>query len=631
MVEQVFASLPEGIATTPPGATLGALLEQVAPRAVSPHDAVTLALAWRRQLSHHEARYARAAREAALADPDLPGGRREEYGEFGGDELRVALVESRTRVSKLLGQARTAIEAIPELWAAWDAGLIDTDRVRLCVTWTSSLSAEHAASVVRRVLPEAPALTLAGLIERLQQLATALDPLWAERLYENSRRQRRVRARRTESGTVNLSGLDLPLDAGALSTAHVEALALRAKALGHPGLIDTIRADIYLALLSPRPEGWDDDALVAHVAANACPTDPRGRRAPVHVGGPLPGGEPADARPRSAEPDHAEPDHAEPEHAEPDHAEPDHAEPDGTDDERETPSRSRGGGTRRSRIELRVGLLTLLGADEKPGFLPGYGVVHAPFARNFARQLCAAQWRVAVTDEEGRLIAALLTRRRPPGYATTPTDVPPIVPRPVVELHVRESELAALRLRDHPAWVPMLTDLQEKLRAWRPPEPRTPDDARRRVPPVALARWIQMRDRTCVFPPCRASALTSDIDHTVAVVHDGPTAGPNLDPVCRHDHRVKHEAGWHLAQPEAGTFVWTSPTGHSYERPPRRVIPDVPDPAPGRYRSSTVPEGLASDEPIWIDDPYPDDARTGRPPPGRPPPRTGRLPDDPPF
>lgn len=630
MVEQVFASLPEGIATTPPGAALGALLEQVDPRAVSPHDAVTLALAWRRQLSHHEARYARAAREAALADPDLPGGRREGYGEFGADELRVALVESRARVSNLLGQARTAIEAIPELWDAWDAGLIDTDRVRLCVTWTSSLSAEHAARVVRRVLPEAPTLTLAGLIERLQQLATALDPLWAQRLYENSRRQRRVRARRTESGTVNLSGLDLPLDAGALSTAHVEALALRAKALGHPGLIDTIRADIYLALLSPRPEGWDDDALVAHVAANACPTDPRGRRTPVHVGGPPPAGDPAhdpaETRPRGAEPDHAEPDGAAT----------DSAATDGAEDERETQSRLRGGGTRRSRIELRVGLLTLLGADEKPGFLPGYGVVHAPFARNFARQLCGAEWRVAVTDEEDRLIAALLTRRRPPGYATTPTDVPPIVPRPVVELHVRESELATLRLRDHPAWVPMLTDLQEQLRAWRPPEPRTPDDERRRVPPAALARWIQMRDRTCVFPPCRASALTSDIDHTVAVVHDGLTVGANLDAMCRHDHRVKHEAGWHLAQPEAGTFVWTSPTGHSYERPPRPVIPDVPDPAPGRYRSSTAPEGLASDEPIWTDDPYPDDARAGRPPPagprpGRPPPGTDRLPDDPPF
>ena len=544
---------------------------------------MTLALAWRRQLSHHEARYARAAREAALADPDLPGGRREGYGEFGGDELRVALVESRTRVSKLLGQAQTAIEAIPELWAAWDAGLIDTDRVRLCVTWTSSLSAEHAASVVRRVLPEAPALTLAGLIERLQQLATALDPLWAERLYENSRRQRRVRARRTESGTVNLSGLDLPLDAGALSTAHVEALALRAKALGHPGLIDTIRADIYLALLGPRPEGWDDDALVAHIAANACPTDPRGRRAPVHVGGSPPAGEPADDH-AEAEPGDAEPGHAEPGHAEPDDAAPGHAKPDGADDEREAPSRLRGGGTRRSRIELRVGLLTLLGADEKPGFLPGYGVVHAPFARNFARQLCAAEWRVAVTDEEGRLIAALLTRRRPPGYATTPTDVPPIVPRPVVELHVRESELATLRLRDHPAWVPMLT--------------RSPGA----TPGVAATRTPHARRRTTTRPSHR----TGPVD---------PDAGPHV--------RVP-------ALPGVGAHLGHRPHGR---RRPRRADggreprPGVPARPPRQARGRLAPRPARGGH-VRLDQPHRPLLRASAPPrhPRRPRPRAGPVP-----
>src|ERR671910_1290757 len=119
MFEHVFAPLPEGVATPPPGAALGALLEQVDPRTVSPHDTVVLARAWRRQLSHHEARFALAAREAALADPDRPGGRREGYGEFCADELRAVLHESRTRVGKLLGQAHTAIEAIPELWAAW--------------------------------------------------------------------------------------------------------------------------------------------------------------------------------------------------------------------------------------------------------------------------------------------------------------------------------------------------------------------------------------------------------------------------------------------------------------------------------------------------------------------------------
>ncbi|MFC5140206.1 hypothetical protein ACFPK1_18335 [Actinomycetospora rhizophila] len=627
MFEQVFASLPEGVATTPPGAALGALLEQVDPRAVSPHDVVTLAGAWRRQLSHHEARFALAAREVALADPDRPGGRRAgfgELGEFATDELRALLVESRTRVAKLLDHADTAIAAIPELWAAWDAGHLDTDRVRICVTWTASLSAEHARAAVLAVLPGAAGLTLSGLIERLQQVATGLDPDWAAKLYERARRQRRVRARRTESGTVNLSGLDLPLDAGALSVAHVETLALRAKAAGHPGLLDTIRADVYLTLLHPRPHGWDDDTLVAHVVAHADPADPRGRVTPRHVGarGPGPGGDTSadDREPDSPGPDDSAPgEPPEPEAPEPDAPEPDAPEP----DEPGSPAAgARVTASRRAGIEMRVGLLTLLGHDEKPGTLPGYGVVHAPFARGFARQLCHADWRVAVTDDHGHLIAALVTRRRPDGYATTPEQTAPAA-RPVLELRITETELK--RLREPAAWTGVLADLRARFRAWTGPS-SSPDDAHRRFPHAALARFIRTRDRTCVFPPCRASALVTDIDHTRAVTHGGATLAPNLGAACRHDHRLKHDAGWRLAQPAPGRFVWTSPTGHTYDRPPRPVAPDIPDPAPGGHGSRTTPHEFATDDPVWIHGPYPA-------PPSRPPPRPAKDPgtDDPPF
>jgi hypothetical protein len=62
---------------------------------VSPHDTVVLVRAWRRQRSHHEARSALAACEAALADPDRPRGRRGGRGEFCADELRAMLHESR--------------------------------------------------------------------------------------------------------------------------------------------------------------------------------------------------------------------------------------------------------------------------------------------------------------------------------------------------------------------------------------------------------------------------------------------------------------------------------------------------------------------------------------------------------
>ncbi|MEJ2863036.1 hypothetical protein [Actinomycetospora flava] len=658
MFEQVFASLPEGLADAPPGAALGALLEQIDPRAVSPHDTVTLAAAWRRQLSHHEARFALAAREVARADPARPGGRSEGYGEFSTDELRVLLCESRTRVSKLLGQADTAIAAIPELWAAWDAGLIDTDRVRICVTWTSSLSAEHARQVVVRVLPEAPRLTLSGLIERIKALATSLDPQWAAKLYDNARRQRRVRARRTESGTLNLSGLDLPLDAGALSAAHVESLVFRAKAAGHPGLIDTIRADVYLALLGPRPQGWDDDALVAHVVAHADPADPRGRVTPRHVGahGPGPGGGTSvrDREPDEPAPDEPAPDEPAPDEPAPDEPAPDEPAPDEPAPDEPTPERSRpdepppgeptpdeptpdepapegsGGaspssrGSRRGRIEMRVGLLTLLGFNEKPGTMPGYGVVHAPFARQFARQLCGAEWRVAVTDDDGHLLAALITRRRPHGYRTTPEPAHP-AGRPVLELHISKTELTR-RLREPDAWAPVLEDLRAQFAAWTGP-PTSPEEARRRFPSAALARWTRMRDVTCVFPPCGASSLVADIDHTLAVTAGGVTLEDNLDPVCRHDHRLKHEGGWHLAQPTPGSFTWTSPTGHTYDRPRRPVAPDVPDPARGGLGSRTAPQEFATDEPLWTNDPYPADPP--RPPPA--PTQDSADDDEPPF
>jgi hypothetical protein len=226
-------------------------------------------------------------------------------------------------------------------------------------------------------------------------------------------------------------------------------------------------------------------------------------------------------------------------------------------------------------------------------------------------------------------VAALLLRRRPRGYATTPPqsdDAPPVGPRPVLELHIDEHTLDRLRPGEHPGWTEVIDELQAQYTAWHPPEPQTPAEAARRLPPEALTRWIQVRDRTCVFPPCRASSVAADIDHTRAATTGGPTAGGNLGALCRHDHRLKHEAGWHLEQTAPGSFTWTSPTGHTYRQGPQAVAPDVPPPATFRPRSSTTPAELATDEPIWTNDPYPDtDPDTARAPG-----RHGR-PDDPPF
>ncbi|MEJ2864191.1 HNH endonuclease signature motif containing protein [Actinomycetospora flava] len=639
MFDDGFQEVPAGLEELPAGAGLAVALERIDPRRVSPYDTVRLVAAQRRQLAHQQACFHLAAREASLADPGAPGGRAEIDVPAAGDELRVVPAASRTAVAGVLNLAEAA-ERHPGLGAAWRAGLIDEQRVAILVRWIAALSGEHAAEVIGTVLGEAGTLTPARLIDRVQAMAKALDPQWAETLYRRHRRQRRVRARCTEAGTVNISAMDLPLPGGVSVTRRVNALAARAQAAGRTGLIETIRADVFLAMWHPDNAGATDEELVAAVLAAALPDDPQPRRT----------ANPADAPPGTP--------------------------PDDSGGPPDSPSGRRA--TRQSRFELRVGLRTLLLLDDRPARLPGWGVVPAGTARELAAAYCDAEWRVAVTDDTGALVAVLVTRHRPAHATTTPQE-PPIegAPRPVVELHVSEAVLDRLRPGDHPGWERLLADLQHQLAMWRAAraedraareaeeraaEERAanapdgtagglspfgrgagPDAAARarvaarrrrharealaRFPSAALRRWITMRDRACVFPPCGASAIEAEIDHTRSVLEHGLTVGANLGPLCGHDHDLK-DHGWTLTQPRPGWFTWTSPTGHTYERPPRPVVDDLPAPRPPSVPSNPEPDRCADDGPLWENDPYPPPAPG---PASAPPPPTGRPPpaDDP--
>ena len=67
-----------------------------------------------------------------------------------------------------------------------------------------------------------------------------------------------------------------------------------------------------------------------------------------------------------------------------------------------------------------------------------------------------------------------------------------------------------------------------------------------------------------MFPGCRMPANDCDIDHRTAWSEHGPTQVNNLAPLCRHDHRLKHEHGWKLERLDNGDHLWTSPLGHTY-------------------------------------------------------------------
>jgi hypothetical protein len=71
-----------------------------------------------------------------------------------------------------------------------------------------------------------------------------------------------------------------------------------------------------------------------------------------------------------------------------------------------------GSGTDRGTVDIRVDLTTLLGMDDQPGEIPGWGPVIADLCRQIIENHPQMKYRVAVTHHD-QLIDILTTRRRP--------------------------------------------------------------------------------------------------------------------------------------------------------------------------------------------------------------------------
>lgn len=86
----------------------------------------------------------------------------------------------------------------------------------------------------------------------------------------------------------------------------------------------------------------------------------------------------------------------------------------------------------------------------------------------------------------------------------------------------------------------------------------------RRRPTAQQRRYVEARQRTCIFPGCRMPAISSDIDHRRPYSDGGPTEEQNLGPVCRYDHCLRHRFGWTYASLSNGDHLWTTRLGHTY-------------------------------------------------------------------
>ena len=135
--------------------------------------------------------------------------------------------------------------------------------------------------------------------------------------------------------------------------------------------------------------------------------------------------------------------------------------------------------------EIRVELTTLLGLDEHPAHLPGWGMVHAAQARRIVASMLTGQWRFAVCTDNGHLLLTGITGRRPCPPAQRPA-------RDTRRGGIVELQITLTRLRELAAtptatgaWAPLIADL---ARHTQHTETRQPQNGRPHTHPPDAAQ-----------------------------------------------------------------------------------------------------------------------------------------------
>jgi hypothetical protein len=595
------------------------------------------------------AEIARAVPVAKLPDGDpCAVARAADDFEWASHEIAAGLTWTPTAADRELAFA-PVLRELPMVFAALRRGEIDRGKAKVFADHLDPGRGELTPAQIRklceRFVPQAPRLNTAQLSRRLLRAIVAIDPGFHRRRYRRGVQERGVVLHLDRNGTAVLSGEGLPPDEAAAAAARLDRLAEAAKRAGHPGRLGQITADLYLGMLDgtfyglteaqilahllvhPRPEdtdadtddhaetGRDDlDAADAGLGAdaedpaedNSADEDPAVEDAAENLVDEIADNEDADEERVDESPGGGDSaDRAPEERAEP-RRDPWPGDPDDTAGRGilpaafgapgGAPSPGQGGsgdrwcGERigiREGVEIRIGLGTLLGLDERPGGIPGLGPVDAEIARRVvAAQQRGVEWVFAVVDGAGHLLLAGPLRRRP-RYADPPGVRPPGAGPPgrvrggVVEIHLTIPELH--RLVADPAvvggWAGVLAEVADRWAERHRLREQLARDPRARFARGALARHVQVRDRTCTGPGCERSARRSDLDHTRDHGRGGNTVEENVGPACKRHHPDKNR-GWTLSQPEPGLFVWTSPLGRTYTTRGEPIRPDLPEPDP---------------------------------------------------
>jgi hypothetical protein len=537
-----------GWASAPTGPQLSARLADVDLDALEDADVLAVLSAQSRQLAFQQAQTWAAMNEVAARDPmpwAVPRLSGEQVFDSAADEIRAELLLTRRGALHELERACTVC-AQPRVFAALQSGELDRARALVLAEGCWDLTAEQAEKLLDKLLPEAATRSATGLAERVRRVAVALDPAWAERRYTQAVRQRRVIGYLNDDGTATVSGQYLPADAAAAACDRVDALADAAKRAGAKAPLDHLRTELFLALLDGRYQHLGADQIVVALCARFPTTD-------TDYAGDMGAEVTADTATAAAV----------------------------------VHTRRPGLGAAQG-VELKVGLATLIGLDDQPGEIAGWGAITATVARAIAARQHGGQWRFAVLDKDGRLLSDGTTRYRPRAQRD-----PVQAEGGTVELHVPAALLEqAGPASAPPVWARLLTDLARQHHEQRPIE----QDPTARHPGRPLRRRVQITSQRCIFPGCRRPASNCDQDHRLDHSLGGPTEEANLAPGCRHDHMNKTERGWQLHRLNEHTYCWISPLGRRHIVQIAPIAAPLPAPIPRLLPREITPRHLDNPE-----------------------------------
>jgi len=243
-------------------------------------------------------------------------------------------------------------------------------------------------------------------------------------------------------------------------------------------------------------------------------------------------------------------------------------------------------------LDVQVKLTTLIGRDDHPALIAGFGPILADLARQAAHDpVTKPVWTWSIFDDTGDLLHHRTTTHRPPRpgaqsrFETGKTDEPrctcpriePGHRRGTVDLQLTFETLATLMADPPPGYEALIADIATQAVAdatMNPPGKWSQTDANgrllnhghtARMPNATEDAFIRTRDRTCRAPGCLVPASRTDIDHRIPHSEGGPAHRGNGQCLCHPHHLVfRHRFGFTVAK-TGTTTTWTIPNGLTFE------------------------------------------------------------------